>query len=348
MITRKQVEALARLESGGGPIISFFLDVDGGRYSHRQILAHANQLIRKALYSLKSSEWDTEAVARAQRDLDWIRAFVSGFEHGNQRGLAIFCFSGVHLQQVHTIPCPIEDNVTVGLHAVLRPLATLLNNNPAYAVALVDRMKARLFRVQGNEIVEAEPVCDHVHERFHAGELQKHQERLVDGQLHRHLQHVVERLQKMIDCERPDLLVVRGTPGVLPELVQLLPHDLMNRLVTSTQHLQIDISASEVLAQAAEAIEHNMCRHATQLTQLAMVTATAGGAATVGLESTLYALDQNAVRTLILQRDPETINGYVEEAIRLAYRQGADVKFVCASPEWARCGSIGALLRFRL
>jgi peptide subunit release factor 1 (eRF1) len=298
--------------------------------------------------SLKTSEWAGEAGeagANAKHDLDWIRAFVTGFERGNQRGLAIFCCSGLHLKQVYTLPCLIEDNVSVGQYAVIRPLATLLNDNPAYVVALVDRTKARLFRVQNREIVESEPVIDDVYARFNAGEMERHIERHIGEDLHRHLQNVSARLRDMIGCEKPDLLVVRGTPGLLPEFVQLLPHEVMNRLVTSTEHLLIDMPESEVMVQAADAIGHNACRQQAQLMHVVMVTASAGGAATTGLEPTLHALNRNSVRTLILQRDPQSINGYLEEAIRLAYRQGADVRFVYESPEWTKCGSIGALLK---
>ena len=96
----------------------------------------------------RSRRGRTRARSRWRRDLDHIAQFETKVERKDWRGLAIFGCAARHLWQVHpwvrgSRPIPVAKS------AAIRPLATLINDYPRCAVALVDRKQARLFLLEG-------------------------------------------------------------------------------------------------------------------------------------------------------------------------------------------------------
>lgn len=379
MITRQQIKQLAAWETGGTPVVSLFLDVDGGKYSPIQYVEKTHQLVRQARSSLAGMPFSAEEKDCLLRDLDNITRFVGAqFKRGDWKGLAIFSCSGRKLQQVFTLQTPVTDQIEVRPHPVLRPLIEIVETGSPILVVLVDREKARQFRIIQEAIDELGSITEDVPGRVRPeswyGLSDKSIERHVDEHIHRHLVDVATTLEQTVKNELPEGILLGGTPDVVPEFRRVLPQRLADLVVGELHHLMIIASPSEVLEQARKAL-HKIEREKEEALVQQLCEATGNGDGVLGLEDTLAALYSSALRLLVVT-PYRTWPGYVcsdcgrlfqtgrcpvcesmhtravedlmEESIRTAIRQDAQVKIVSGMMVWNQMVGIGGLLRFSL
>lgn len=379
MITREKIDALIGFAAGEMPVLSFFLEVDGARDPEGPYAVRAEEMIRQARLGLGEREGFTEAQREsAAADLDRIARFVrKEFERGDRRGLAVFACSPRGLWQVEPLGCRIKDRLILQNHAYVRPLILLMEENPRFGVALVDREKGHFFAIEQGEIVAQEEIRDNVPGRIRPGSwyglADRGIERRVDSHIHQHLKHLAAVLDTFTRAERLTRLLIGGTPDVVPEFRDTLSGRVRD-LVVGVLANPLFPTPSEVLARSGEAMRGIEAESEAALVRRALDEAYPQGRAAVGLEATLDALYRGAVATLIVGRErvqpgracrrcgrlfveetacpvcqeraPAAVQDLIEEAVDAALYEGADVVFVDETPEWSRHEGIGALLRF--
>jgi peptide subunit release factor 1 (eRF1) len=171
---------------------------------------------------------------------------------------------------------------------------------------------------------------------------------------------------------RPDDLVILGTEENVAKFREFLPERL-RKMVVYTGAMRVDQPASEILAGIAPHLEAERDRESMEVLDQVRDRVNQDYLATAGFQSTLTALQEGKVDTLIIAQDQDregarctqcgflfarevescpydgarTTTGVnvVEEAIRMAETQGADVAFVSATAVQDLRG-VGALLRF--
>jgi peptide chain release factor subunit 1 len=376
MISEDRIRALAG-HRASSVVTSCYLDVDGRRHprpaDYETQLAH---LLREARE--KAAGFGPEAVRSVAGDLDRIAAWVrGGFDRSHVRGLAFFACSADGFFDVVESPLPVSNEIVVNHTPHVRPLESILQAYERFAVLLVDRQRARLFRFELGELTEHTEVFDavprggdqagHPAQGSRGARVQRHTEEVA----HRHLKHAAEVTFTELR-ERPVEHVILGGPHeVVVELEGLL-HPWIRDRVADRLVIPTTASAEEV-RQAALAVEAAVARRseAALVERLRDAIGTGGGVA--GLEPTLAALVERRVDVLLVSegydaegwrcrscrylgllgrrcpvcgRSMDLVDDVVEEAVEEALANKCRVQMVRDNADLDVLGRIGALLRF--
>jgi peptide subunit release factor 1 (eRF1) len=377
MISEDQVRALAG-HRGSCVVTSCYLDVDGRRHpGHGDYEAQLDHLLREARE--KAAGFGPEAVRSVAGDIDRIGSWVrGGFDRSHVRGLVFFACTADGFFEIIESPLPTRNDIVINHTPHVRPLESILQAYERFAVLLVDRQRARLFRFELGELTELTEVFDavprggdqagHPAQGSRGAHVQRHSEEVA----HRHLKHAAEVTFGELQQRPVDHVILGGPHEVVVELEGLLHTWVRDRVV---DRLVIPATAGpDDVRQAALAVEEDVTRRrgAALVDRLRDAIGT-GGAGVAGLEGTLAALVERRVDLLLVsdgyategwrcrscrylgplgRRCPvcansmDLVDDVVEEAVEEALANKCRVQIVRENADLDVLGRIGALLRF--
>jgi peptide chain release factor subunit 1 len=375
---REVLRKLADWSTGGSPVVSLYLDVDGRRFPKRaDYLARAEHLTHRA-HEIARATKDREHARSVRRDAQRIWDHIDGeFDRkGGVRGLALFGCSAMDLWEEIVVSRRVPERVVVGERPYLVPLEALVERFETVCVALVDREKARVFISALDRIEEVSEMLDEVpgwHDQ--GGWAQARFQRHIRDHIQRHLKHVAEVLLRLLQRGRYHRLVLAGPDEVVAELEREL-HDYVRRAIVGRTTLKVTASAADVLERVRR-LEEELERRREEEVLRRLISEIDGktGRAAAGIEETVLALEEGRVETLLVAADLEVAGvrcpscghlelrgrscpacgatteetpDLVEEAVESALRQRTRVEVVPQglAAELAGLGGIGALLRF--
>jgi peptide chain release factor subunit 1 len=297
MITRQDIERLEAFDGQGARVLSVYLDLDPERQVRRSYQTVFKDLVKDIAEALdaRDEQAHRQLHQEAARVQEWLEA-----EAPRGKSVAIFSCTPGGLWQTHFLPVPLKDQAAFEPAPYLQPLLDLLDEYERYAVALVDKEKARLFTVFLGEIEEHqvdEEVVPGKHKQ--GGWSQARYQRHHEAHVYWHLKRVADLLARMYRRRRFDRLILAGPEEATSELRRLLPRALAHRLV-GTFPAELFASDAEILRQTLD-IERQVERGAEErlLAELFDLAGSAGRA-TYGVEPTLEALWLGEVQKLVV------------------------------------------------
>jgi peptide subunit release factor 1 (eRF1) len=311
-------------------------------------------------------------------DIDRIAGWVrGGFDRSGVRGLAFFACSADGFFDVVESPLPVSNEIVVNHTPHVRPLESILQAYERFAVLLVDRQRARLFRFEVGQLTEHTEVFDAVprggDQAGHPGQGSRgaHVQRHTDEVAHRHLKHAAEVTFAELQ-ERPVEHVILGGPhAVVAELEGLL-HPWIKERVADRLAISTTAGPDEV-RQAALTVEAAVARRSESALVDRLRNAVGAGRGVAGLDATLAALVERRVDLLLVSegyategwrcrscrylgplgrrcplcaKDMDLVDDVVEEAVEEALANKCRVQMVRENADLDVLGRIGALLRF--
>ncbi|HEV7688507.1 MAG TPA: hypothetical protein VGQ80_18160 [Acidimicrobiia bacterium] len=376
MISEDRIRALAG-HRGSAVVTSCYLDVDGRSHPrHSDYSAQLDHLIRQGRE--KAAGFGPEAARSVAGDLDRIAGWVrNGFDRSRVRGLAFFACSADGFFEVVESPLPVRNGVVVNHTPHVRPLESLLQANERFAVMLVDRQRARLFRFELGELTEQTEVFDavsrsgdqagHPAQGSRGAAVQRHSDEVA----HRHLKHAAEVAFAELQQRPVDHLILGGPHEVVVELEGLLHPWIRDRVA---DRLAISATAGpDEVRQAALCVEAAVARRNEAALVDRLRDAVGAGGGVAGLEPTLAALVGRRVELLLVSDGYETegwrcrscqylgplgrrcpvcansmdlVDDVVEEAVEDALANKCRVQMVRENADLDVLGRIGAILRF--
>ncbi|HEY5987447.1 MAG TPA: hypothetical protein VIV12_13900, partial [Streptosporangiaceae bacterium] len=156
MIDAADVTRLLELQAPDHRIVSVYLTVPLDPAQRRGMPAHLDEVLAEG----HDVSDDGEAWASARRfELPVIRREISTHAH-EWLGHSVAIFASSKLRLLKTIPLrgQVRDRAVIGPRPYVRPLLAELQRCPCYAVAVVDRRHAWLFRVTSDGISPVEHV----------------------------------------------------------------------------------------------------------------------------------------------------------------------------------------------
>ena len=372
MISDDRIRSLAAHR--GSPVVtSCYLDVDGRRHPrHVDYEQQLDHLIRQARERMTRLE--PLAAQSVEGDLGRISTWVKGgFDRSHVRGLAFFSCSAQGFFEVIESPRPVRNEIVVDESPHVRQLEALAQEYDRFAVVLVDRQRARLFRFEMGELTECTEVFDAVPRRHDQGgrsaaNIQRHTDELA----HKHLKHAAEVTFEEVGANSVDHIILGGPHEVVTEFEALL-HPYLKERVRSRLSIMVTASPEEV-RHAALGVEGEIARAAEEvMVDRLRNQVGAGNGGVAGLESTLRALVERRVDTLLVSDGYEApgwrcpscrwlavkgracpvcgtsmllVEDVVEQAVEEALANKCRVEVVRESADLDVLGRIGALLRF--
>jgi peptide chain release factor subunit 1 len=294
MIRREQLEVLERFDGGGANVLSAYLDVEPERRRRGAYTIVFRDLVRDIRRRL-DKDARRDLAAESARIEEWLQT-----ARPDGRGVAVFSCLPRDLWQVHVLPDPVRDVVEYDAAPHLAPLLDVIDEYERYAVAVVDKEKARLLTVYMGEIEESDAFKDFVPGKHdQGGPAQARYQRHHETHVLWHLKHVVATLEDMLSRRAFDRLILGGPEEATSELSELLPERLAERLV-SVIPVDSAASAAQILELTLE-VERGVERDAEmRLVNELLDLAGGGGRAACGPGATIDALVLGEVSTLVL------------------------------------------------
>jgi peptide chain release factor subunit 1 len=331
-------------------ILSVYLNVDQSRLSNQN--RGFEQQLKELIASIRTTIHDTSEMERFGTAARHIQDFVLAYQP-NARGLLMF-FDGLDgFSWRQEVGVPIHNQARWDHELFLQPLANILDQFERYGVVLTDRDRLRLFTVFLGEIEEVIP------------------ENLGPTT---HLRPVVKEVDRLVQGNQAQHLLLAGTPEITSELRSRLPKRLVS-LVIGNVNIPINATAQDVLL-ATRPIQEEYERSSEAQTVKEMLRGAAKNEKTVtGLGRTLKALNSDRVWEFIYSEGflspgfecakcaalfsvKHASCGYcggsvypvadvVERAVDHALRKGARIEVVTgeASASLNEVGGIGAFLK---
>lgn len=369
-ITEEVVKELQEFHGEGTPVLSVYLDTSLERQPERTF----RTVFRDAVQALHEQLDETRREALA-REAEVVQGWLDGYEPQGS-GLALFSCRPRDFWREYPLPRPVRDDVVLDDAPFVRPLLDVVDEFERYAVALVDRERARLFVIYLGQIEESIDLEDRV-SREDKQEVQStaKRQRHYETRVRRHLKQVAERLDALARRRTFDRLVLGGPEETVAEFERLLPSGLQSRVVGKFS-IEMVASPQEVLDKTLPLVAQVERTQEQDVVSDLIETAGSGQGAVVGLAGVIDALVQGRVHRLVVtggftasgsacpncsflspREEPacpacsqvmEPVPDLAERAVEVTLAQDGQVETVHGDPavSLAAAGGIGAFLRW--
>lgn len=313
-----------------------------------------------------------------------VTAIEKYFDHEynwNGRGVATFSCYPKNFFRVYPLAVPVRNLIQISDRPSVKPLAALLDNYGSYGVVLVDKQGARLFFFHMGELREQEGVLGEIVKRTKQGgggsavpgrRGSSVANRALDEVVDRNMKDSAEFAIRFFEDNHVRRVLIGGTDENVKMFCNLLPKAWQS-LVMGTFPMSMTASHAEVRNRALELGVHVEMEREKRLVERLITQAAKENGAATGLESTINAVNQGRVQTLVISEgfrknafrckstgwlttkpeeacngadDIEKIYDVVEYIVNQVMRGGGEVDVVMSSPELEQVGSIGAILRY--
>jgi len=362
MIAEKELRELMDFQGEGEPILSLYLDVNPTRQDKDECKLALRGLLKEV------------AGKALRKDVERIKRFFD-FEYDWQdKGIAIFSCQGRGFWQAHRLSVPVRNGIFVGQRPHIKPLTDLFDEYERHCVALVDREQARLFLVHLGEIEEhtgALALMPGRHKR--GGWAQARYQRHIEGLAQQNLKRAAEAVAKFFEREGCSHLILAGTEDTLAQFREFLPRALQERIIGEFA-MEMTAPIDQVLATAMEIEERAERQREAELVERLITSMSKGRQAAIGLDDTLFALQEGRVHTLVVAEgfeakgyaclncgyiaaqdlgrcflcggETQEVEDIVNRAVQMIIEAGGEVEVIKGSKALQRAGNIGAILRY--
>lgn len=374
MISKQDLERILNRRDGGKPVLSLFLDLSVNSDNKRthQVFLQQKRGQFEELAGDRENHNNSEVGAAFAEVENWLE---TEYREEN-RGAAIYAELGGDWFEALQFPVPVQNRLIIDRQPAVGPLAQVIETYHHHGVVLLDREHVRILSVYlGTLLDEIEVHGDPIptaHDVQAGGYSHARFQRRKREEMKHFFKEFSKEIDEFIRRYRPDDLVVLGTEENLGRFREFLSEQAQS-LIVHTGPMRVDEAPSEVMARLAPYLDAARERESQELLTALRDRVKQDYLATAGFSSTLAALQEGRVDTLVIAQDQErsgsqcTQCGYVfareldtcpydgsattggvnvvEAAIRSATQQGVDVEFVGAA-ELQGVGGTGALLRF--
>lgn len=373
MFTREDLAQLNNLRGDGSLYASVYLSVNPVTNPKGEYFVTFRNLARAELDRLNST--DQKSV---KEDIKKIETYIKSGKTDFKKSLVVISSVPLDIWEVYHISVPLKNQVVIDKTPYLKPLASMLEQYHSYAVALVDREHARLFRIQLGEIAEyAELFTPDVPGKHKKGGWYGRDEnrfrRHIDVHVHFHLRDVVKHLEEILKTGEVNHLILGGSEESVILFNKMLPQPLTAK-IAGTFTADMHAGDDEILQKSMDIIRSIEKSIEEKLVDELVTRASKNGSAAIGLDDVLSQMQSGNIHHLIylegfkssgfkcpscsfltvqsLETCPycstplEKIEHLIDFAIQRAIDQGAGISVITASNKLKEAGSIGALLRY--
>lgn len=380
MISRQDLERLIQRQNGGKPVLSLFLDmsVDSNNKRNHHVFLGQKRAQFEELEGGRpvttGNGGESGMGTLFERVLEWLNA---EFDESN-RGVVIYAEVDGDWFEALQFPVPVQNRLVVAERPVVGPLAQVLKSYEHYGVILMDREHVRILSVYLGTLLDelefrGDPLAPTTNHHVQAGGYShKRFQRHKLEEMRHFFKDFADEVEKFVARYQPTSLVLMGTDQNVAKFKEFLPQPVAEMII-HTGPAPVDGPAAEILARLEPHLKQEQDRESQELLEQVRDRAAHDYLATAGLQGTLTALQEGKVDTLVVARDGQTQGarcsqcGFVfvrdvnrcpydgneqletvdvlEEMVRLAEQQGADIQFADANAI-ADLRGAAALLRF--
>jgi peptide chain release factor subunit 1 len=344
-----RLEALARHEPDGSPIISLYLDLAPDQHGRESFDVFCRRAFAERLRAVADDDATHAGLART---FDRINAFLSSDLDRAANGLALFASTAESgFFETIRVDVPFDDNrLFVDELPHIYPLVRLVDQYPRYAVVALDTNHARIVVFALGSVERQEEVKNVKTRRSAAGGWsQARYQRHAENFHLLHVKEVAETLDRVVRTDRIQQVVIAGDEVVVPMLRAALPAHVDDKVIDAMR-LDRQAGDAELAAATHEVLRQKDAETDRERVEAATNAWLAGGLGVMGIDATTRALEMGQVEELLIAATPADASqaGLFEELVTRAQQSAARVRMI-EDPELLRQhGGVGAALRFRI
>ncbi len=322
MNLENKINKLLGFKSDKYPITSLYLKLRPEERENFRYRITLKNLVKEETDRLSKGNFTKEALESIEADLRKIADYV---ENPSQltgcRGIAIFSSARERVWEVFKLPLVYRNRLAVDWSPFVRQLVTMKDEFGDIVVVIIDRKKARLFRMGLNGVGE---ILDYLYPeatrntKFQAQEGKSIQrvtrvgggdiahgygeygfQRMIENEMHQHFKHISEGLFNYYKENKFDWLIIGGVEQVIADFPNHL-HTYLKEKFLGTISAEINLIKTDELVEKSldllEVIERRNEKKLVKEFEQKLVS----GLAVNGLEVTLKALMMGRVRLLLV------------------------------------------------
>ena len=315
---------------------------------------------------------DAPGVDVVGNDHEWLE---NDFQEEN-RGAVLYAEIGGDWFEALQFPVAVPNRMVISDRPVIGPLAQVIESYHHHGVVLLDRERVRLLSVYLgtllDEIVVQTDPLPAPHDIQAGGYSQmRYQRRKLEEQRH-FFREFAKEIEVFVRRYRPDDLIILGTDENVANFREFLS-DPLREMIAFTGNVPVGEAPSAVIERLEPYLRDLRERESREVVTELRQRVAEDYLAAAGFQRTLAALQEGRVDTLVISQDQEREGArcsrcgfvfaeqaekcpydgspleagvdVVEEAIRIAEEQGAEVTFADGT-QLGEMAGIGALLRF--
>lgn len=261
-----QIIDLERFDTRGAPALSLYVHTDPARDSGRNMSAQLDALLQSVRSGVAD---DRDIVASIASNFDAALAAISAIP--KPRAVAAFACATRGFATAVPLRFAVVPEAFWDDHLHLQPLIAQLDEHERALVMLLDKQRLRLFRIFMGEIEELDDFTDELPGRNATGRAQRaYQGQSANGysvsmgygstnverhhmwHVRKHMDRVLEVLQKTQEKQPVDQIFLSATPEARSEFLRLLPRRWRNNIANDL-HIPMHATTAEVLEAAIDA-----------------------------------------------------------------------------------------------
>jgi peptide chain release factor subunit 1 len=369
------VELLSIFDPIGLPVISLYLNAQPDEHGHDNYHAFVRNELRDRASTFPSGSPERQSF---DKDVERITTYLDDEVRPSANGIAIFACAGAgDFFEAVQLDAPIENNrLFIYEQPHLYPLARLIDQYPRYAVLVANTNSARIFVFGRGAKLDSEEIKNRKTNRTKVGgwSQMRYQRHLANYHLH-HAKEVVEILERVVQDERAEHVILAGDEVIIPLLREQMPAQLAEKVIDIVS-LDINAPEHEIFQTSMESLrEHDSQTDAEKVGRL-LDEYRGNGLAVVGVAKTLAALLNGQADDLLISAAPgeikydeakvkELLAAYIvadgeagidiseprliaDELVKRAQASAATITFIEDVSLLADVGGVGATLRYRI
>ncbi len=241
----KVVNDLRTFAAQSTPALTVYLAMDPTREGGTSLLTQFSELLRPLGERLAVSAEGGAEPRLLSADVEAVKEYLGRLD-SSPRGLAVYSCAALGFFRALPAAVRFRPGVSWGEHFDLRPLLAAVAEQDR--VLVLDKEKARFFRVALDEIEEFEDLWDYVPKKQRQGDFgaQPHMQRDHDMHVLAHVRHAVDALARIDAGEPARRVLVGGPEEVLAAFTRFLPKHLRPR-VHPTLRVPVTATPARVL-----------------------------------------------------------------------------------------------------
>ena len=301
----EQLDRLARFEPAPFPVVSLYLDTRPDQHGRDSFQAFVRKEFRARANTYRAGTPERESL---DKDLERISAYLANELQPSANGAAIFACDAADMFEALQLEAQIEDNsLFISDQPHLYPLARLMSQHPRYAAVIADTNRARILVIAQGAVEDTRTV-EGVKTRRNAqgGWSQARYQRHISNYHLHHVKEVVDALERTVQREGLNAILIAGDPVVIPIFREQLPKHLAEKVVEEVT-LATDAPEHEVLRASYEALKKLNETTDRERVDAVVNAYRAGGLGVVGPDETLLALTNGQVDELLITASLATL-----------------------------------------
>ncbi|MCC6544264.1 MAG: hypothetical protein IT392_07145 [Nitrospirae bacterium] len=373
MFTREELTRLNTVKGNGELFTTVYLNVNPVTNTKGEYFVTYRNLVKSEVDKLSNT--DQKVV---KEDVKKIETYLKSAKTEFKKSLVIISSTQLDMWEIYHLSVPLKNQVVIDKTPYLKPLTSIMEQNRSYAVALVDRVHARLFNIQLGEIAEyAELLTPDIPGKHKKGGWQGRNEnrfrRHIDQHIHFHLRDVVTKLEGLLVKGEVSHIIIGGSEESLLLFTKMLSQPITAK-TAGTFTADMHAGNDEILEKSMQIIRGVEKTGEEGLVEELVTRASKNGSAAAGLEDVLSQMQKGNIHHLVylagfsssgykcqscdfltiqdLKTCPfcntalENVEHLIDFTIQKAIDMGSQISAIAENRQLQEVGNIGALLRY--